>query len=287
MEITINGKAADIILESEKTAGEVIKGIHEWLANLDLFVSGLEIDGKTYGSLSMDKAFDLPLDNISSIEVKTSNWAELMLEALTSLKQDLKLYKSQEKEEQENYLRQWKETAPAHFLKDHGQDIYSIILSTMGNGSFSEDLLGGLVSERIREIEDPSLEMNKLKPTVEEITGKLEELPLDMQTGKDQRASETIVLFSSLVEKIFRLIFLFQYFQTDINSIETPIMNGSKKLTLKEYLDEFSTALKELISAYENKDTVMVGDMAEYELAPRLRCLTSILCTISPGEMPG
>jgi hypothetical protein len=56
-------------------------------------------------------------------------------------------------------------------------------------------------------------------------------------------------------------------------------------LNLKDYIDEFSTALKELASAYENNDTVLVGDLAEYELSPRLLCLAGVLGSINLSDI--
>jgi hypothetical protein len=286
MEIKINGKAADITLESEKTVVEVLAGIQQWLEGLGLFVSGLEIDGTSYGASSLDSAFELPLTGLSSIDIKTSGWAELMLEALMSLKQDLELYRSTaETEEQKN--RRWEQSAPALFLKDHGPDIYEVALKTFASPApLPADIPLALVMERIREIEDPLREMAAQKPLAEEIAKRLEDLPLDMQTGKDSRAAETINLFSSLVEKIFRLIFLFRRFDTDIQSIKAPSMNGTETISLREYIGEFSAALKELTSAYENKDTILVGDLAEYELAPRLRGLIVVLCSVKPEKRP-
>jgi hypothetical protein len=38
----------------------------------------------------------------------------------------------------------------------------------------------------------------------------------------------------------------------------------------RTFMEEFNAALIELTSAYENRDTVLAGDIAEYELAPRL-----------------
>jgi hypothetical protein len=45
-------------------------------------------------------------------------------------------------------------------------------------------------------------------------------------------------------------------------------------------VEEFNSTLKELFSAYENRDTVLVGDIAEYELAPRLLKLFSAMKNI-------
>ena len=161
-----------------------------------------------------------------------------------------------------------------------------VFTTSMGDPQERLPAVLALVTERIREIGDPLREMAVQKPLAEEIAVRLEDLPLDMQTGKDHRAAETITLFSSLVEKIFRLIFLFKHFGADIQSIKVSSMDNTETVNLKDYIGEFSAALKELISAYENKDTILVGDLAEYELAPRLRCLTSVLCGIKPEGSP-
>jgi hypothetical protein len=284
MIITINGKPADITLENEKTVGEVLSGIQTWIEGTGFSVSGLEIDGKSYGSLTLDKAFELQLAGLSSINVQASGWADLLMEALTSLLTDLEMYENARPEEQKNFKENWALSAPALFLKDNEKDFYTLVLETVNaagdTSSGTLPIIGliPLVSERIRELKGPAEEMKLIRPLAEETAKRLEDLPLDMQTGNDSKAAETIAIFLSLLEKIFRLLFLFKYFKTDIESIEVPSMNCPEKQNLKDYIGEFSAALKELISAFENKDTILVGDLAEYELAPRLRCLCDVLC---------
>ena len=294
MEIKINGKPADITLEKEKTVGEVLTGLQQWLAGSGFYLSGLEIDGKNYGSLSLDNAFALSLEGLSSVDVKTSGWADLFLEALTSIISSLQLYEKANTDDRKKFALNWEGSAPALFLKDHEKNLYDLIQRTLNSAESIEPAgvtsslpspmspIILLVSERIREIEDPGREMKLIHQLTEEIAKSLEDLPLDMQTGKDAKASETITLFSTFVEKLFRLLFLFKYYKTDIESIEVVSMNGSGKQNLKDYLGEFSSALKEMITAFENKDTVLVGDLAEYELAPRLRCITEALNNNNP-----
>ncbi|MCL1928359.1 MAG: hypothetical protein FWG07_06175 [Treponema sp.] len=291
MNIKINGKPADITLENEKTIGEVLAGIHQWLEGLGFSVSGLEIDGKSYGSLSLDAAMALSIDGISDIDIKTSGWADLLMEALTGTLDDLDSYEKTDANNRKSFAEHWKLSAPALFLKDQEKVLFNAVIKALEDASYGTSQTAiaaviSLVTERIREIKNPIEEMKMLHPLTEEIAKKLEDLPLDMQTGKDGKAAETITIFSSLVEKIFRLIFLFNYYKTDIDSIGVPSMNGSEKQNLKDYIGEFSAALKELISAFENKDTVLVGDLAEYELAPRLRCLSDALNGVNPGVMP-
>ena len=298
MEIKINGRLADITLETEKTVVEVLSGLHQWLERTaetaGHSVSGVEIDGKNYGSLSLEEAFDLPLADISSMNIKTSSQAELMLEALVLLKKDLELYKELDAEEQFKFSEHWEKSVTALFFKDHEQNLYNIVRKFFKESSaaeaddaaaeFSVTNVISFITERIREIENPMEEMKTLLSLAEETAKGLEDLPLLMQTGKDNKAAETIMIFSSLMEKIFRLIYIIKYFGTDIESIEVSSMNGSEKQSLKDYISEFSAALKELLSAFENKDTVLVGDLSEYELAPRLRQLVSVLSTIKTGN---
>jgi len=275
MEIKINGINADITLESEKTIGEIMAGVQQWLdsesTTAGIYISGLEIDGKSNEHGSLDKAFEYPVDSISSINIKTSSWAELMLMALFELKNDLDFWETQSADDRQQSRQNWEQSARAVFLQRQEPNLYQMVLSALEDKelSVSKTTVNGILSERIREIENPAQEMAALLPITEEIAKRLEDMPLDMQTGKDLKAAETITLFSGLTEKIFRLVFLFSHFGTDIESI---------------MIEDFKAALKELITAYENKDTVLVGDLAEYELAPRLRSLTSALSNIKYGE---
>jgi len=282
MEIRINGKPADITLETEKKMGDVLAGIENWLEGSLFFISGLELDGKMHGSNSLDAVFEMPLEGIVSINVNTSGWAELMLEALLGLKTDLEFLETLDASGREENRRRWEKAAPALFLKSNAPELHNLVIKTL-EGAFPVSGTVSLVSERIREIEDPSRELAGSQTLIAEVAKRLEELPLDIQTGKDARAAETINVFSTLAEKVFRLVFLFKHYGAALEKIEVPAPDGS--INLKDYLDEFSTALKELACAYENNDTVLVGDLAEYELSPRLLRLADILGGIELSDI--
>ncbi|MDR2072984.1 MAG: hypothetical protein LBP60_06100 [Spirochaetaceae bacterium] len=279
MEIHINGKKANIVLESETNLGEVLTGIYTWLGNSGLFISGLEVDGTVYDSHSMERAFNLPLAGISAVNIATSGWAELMLEALVRLKQDLAAYTDPDKKTES---RAWISSPAALFLEKNAPELYDVAVKTLEGSVSPADTLA-LVIERIREVENPGEEMRRAAAEAAEIVRRLEELPLDMQTGKDSRAAETITLFSPLAEKIYRLIFLFRQFGADIETIKVDL-GTADSVNLESYINDFSAVLNEFTTAYENNDTVLVGDLAEYELAPRLLRLCSALCGIKTGK---
>jgi hypothetical protein len=266
--ITINGKTADITLEAEKTLGELLLGLDSWLEGSGQYLSGIEVDGELYGASSVEKAFGLNLDEIARLDIKTSSWVELMLEALFGVKNDLEAYEKKSGEASgplfdSQTSAEWQEGHTALFLKNNAADIYQLMLQIL-DGKVPPGKALPFIGERIRELRDPASEIGAAAPAITEISKRLEDLPLDLQTGKDARAAETIALFSGVTEKLFRLFYILRRGGVEVESI------GG-------FLGEFGSAVKELHSAYANKDTVLVGDLAEYELAPRLLEFSSLL----------
>jgi hypothetical protein len=108
----------------------------------------------------------------------------------------------------------------------------------------------------------------------------MEELPLDMQTGKDQRAAETVQLFSQMGEKLFRIFFIQKSEGLSLDALTID------DLPARGFIKEFNAILEELSSAYKNHDTILVGDIAEYELAPRLVKLYTALKDVLKSGSP-
>ena len=57
MDIFINGKKADIALETEKTVGELLAGIEKWLDGTGSRISGIEIDGMAANAGDLESVF--------------------------------------------------------------------------------------------------------------------------------------------------------------------------------------------------------------------------------------
>ncbi|MDR3166651.1 MAG: hypothetical protein LBT93_01800 [Treponema sp.] len=278
MNITINGKPADITLEAEKTVGEVLAGLDEWLNGSGHRLSGVTIDGETAGSGSLAEIFSRELDRIGTLDIHTSPLLELMAEALINLRRDIEEYEQAGFGEKKDFHKRWQESPEALFLSAQIPEIYEWAdASFAGEGAGPGELLN-LVEERLRELQDPAGELNKAEPLIQAIVRRLEDLPLDIQTGKDGRAMETVRLFSNVAEKIFRLFNLMKAEGYGVASVTV------ENIPVSDYIDEFGTALKELLAAYETKDAVLVGDLAEYELAPRFGNLYAAIKT--PASAP-
>jgi hypothetical protein len=273
MNISINGKSADITLEKEKKLGEVLSGLEEWLSGSGHHVSGINVDGERVNTFSFSGLMDRPVEEIDDLGVTTSSWAELALEALLDTRRDAEDYENTEFGQRAQFFSTWRESPEARHLEDRFPELFRTACMVFSGEALNPEELRSLIDERIREMKDPPGELSLLSRLVEETALRLEDLPLDIQTGKDGRAAETVQIFSALAEKILRIFGILKAEGLEISGLM------AEGLPVYNYIEELGTALKELLAAYESKDVVLVGDIAEYELAPRLRNIYRVINT--------
>jgi len=280
MTIRINDQPASITLDTEKTLGDVLSGIELWVSSSGNRIRKISADGQILEDEALSRAFDRDVNDIKSLDITVSAYRELAGEALGALLETCALYTDAAFDERHFIAQAWLQSAAAYFLKADISDLYELAgRAFSGEGPGARDL-SVIVEERLREISDPAGEITACETLVKSIAARMEELPLDMQTGKDQRAAETIQLFSGTCEKLFRVFFVFE---SDGLSLDTFTVDG---LSGRVFMDEFNAALTEISAAYENRDTVLVGDLSEYELAPRLLKFFSALKDFSEISSP-
>ncbi|MDR1177589.1 MAG: hypothetical protein LBK64_02040 [Spirochaetaceae bacterium] len=271
MKLTINGGAADITLENEKTVGELLAALEKFLEGSGYIMSGISVDGVPSDAGGLESVFAKSLDAVNSVNVITSSFHALLVEALDLSIDTLRQYQEAGPEDRRAVRDLWLSQSAASFLENRAHDLYAVIQSCFeGQGPSPLDCAAFLAEHR-EELSDPRSALAGMASGVEETAKRLEDLPLDLQTGKDSRARETIRLFSILSEKLLRII--------------SYMADGNEKtvagMPVKAFLADFSTAVQELSAAYGNRDAVLAGDLAEYELAPRFRSLYS---AFSGGE---
>ena len=279
MKIRINGKDADVQLENEKTVGEALSALDAWLGGMGYSLSGLCIDGENAHPDTIAACFDRSVDTITTLDISVKLILELFAESLIHTMQDLNDYEAAGFDEKGLFAEQWKKSPQAHLIGEQSPELFDWAVKTFTGEGSPVQIIRLILEERLRELEDPASEMNKSGPLVGEICARLEELPLDIQTGKDARAAETVRTFSGVAEKVFRIFNILKMEGFPVGDIAV----GDMPVTA--YIAEFSTALRELLAAYEQHDTVLIGDLAEYEMAPRLRNLhIAVLDVIGRSE---
>jgi hypothetical protein len=226
----------------------------------------------------LPEAFNMDKKEIRTLDIAVSSFRELAAEALGALLETCGLYGDAMFSERAGIAAAWGQSAAARFLASDLSAVHDLAARTLSGEGLSTSELSVLVEERLREIADPWREIASCEGLVKSVAERMEELPLDMQTGKDGRAAETAQLFSNAGEKLFRI---FSILGQEGLVLDSFIIDG---IPAGEFIRDFNAVLQELSAAYENRDTVLVGDLAEYELAPRLLKFFSALKNFS--ELP-
>jgi hypothetical protein len=256
MDIYIDGNVLDVTLEAEKTVGDLFVSLEKWLSDTGFRFAAFALDGKNIHASDVEKAFSTNLSEVSRIEVKTASVTELYAETLLDAAFFLNKYSTAEAQGKEKIVTEWETSGGRSFLlKDHPAFAKKIDdYFSLGTGDGTK--LEGEIAERLHEITNPEAALLSIKENIYDITARLEVLSLNMQMGKDREATETVYLFSRAAEKLFRIIPLMPAVANDTES--------------RTFFEEFTGVLKEFFTAYKAQDSVLAGDLAEYEVSPRL-----------------
>ena len=270
MIIKINDKPLEFSLEKESTLGEVFSALEEWLSSSGHRLSEISIDGQAISAGMLEEVFKRDANSIKSLDIITNAIAELAAASLQTLLLDIIEYEKLNFDEKEKFFADWKESAQAIFIMEEMPDLYSYFKSTFSSGEVDIATLRSVTEEIQREVNEPVKELIKIEPVLNEICAKLINLPLDIQTGKDLIAAQSLQLFTAITEKLIRL-----FYQLSTQGYLVQIEEAKK---IAEDFGSFRDTLNQLLEAYEKHDIIIVGDVAEYEAAPKLKELyTSIL----------
>lgn len=108
---------------------------------------------------------------------------------------------------------------------------------------------------------------NSFKAEAEEcsdLAKKMLEIPEKLQAGKDKEASKMITLLTDFIENFCHTASLSALFPENYKDIKIDEKN------LKDFFADFTQILSDFEQAISSKDTVLIGDLAEYEISPRL-----------------
>jgi hypothetical protein len=160
-------------------------------------------------------------------------------------------------------------------------ELYSFCVGAFLHGEITPETLISITEEIQREVNTPVSEFKNIEPLLGDTCERLIRLPLDIQTGRDSIAAQTIQVFSAVAEKIFRI-----FKQLDIQGyLKGPSEKGK---SLSHLITNFGILLKDLLEAYEKNDSVLVGDITEYEASPKLKELyAAILENIQQNASAG
>lgn len=130
------------------------------------------------------------------------------------------------------------------------------------------------VSQEIKE--ETKIELNVLsknnlleklsisKSRFEELSNKMADIPVALQSGKDKEANTLIAVLADAIDEFCHTATLCALFPDLYNSL---IIDGK---SITDFFEEFAPIIADFEHSLEDKDTVTSGDLCEYEIAPRL-----------------
>lgn len=111
----------------------------------------------------------------------------------------------------------------------------------------------------------------KLAELFTELAAQMEGVPLALQSGKNLEVSESIKKLADSIDQFCHIATLASLFPDTFSSSS---LNG---MSFKDFFADFSPILKDFEDALQNNDTVMLGDLSEYEICPRLKDISKAL----------
>lgn len=105
----------------------------------------------------------------------------------------------------------------------------------------------------------------------EELSLKMEDVPVALQSGKNKEVSDSIKKVADSIDNFCHIAALASLFPQDFGSTT---IDGKQ---FSEFFEDFSPVLTDFEQALANNDTVLIGDLSEYEICPRLKAISKAL----------
>ncbi|MDR1627015.1 MAG: hypothetical protein LBT33_10805 [Spirochaetia bacterium] len=281
MEIFVNGEPVSFALENEKTLFEVFEAISGWAASIGARVCAFEVDGAGVEIPLPAKWAGLPLEGLARIAVSAEPEKPEGAHELEVLRDYFDFFEKALAADDENALREILKEYPyvRKALEARLKDIFgspafgkdAFLLARQGDAPFTQaekDAMGTyvraagiLVRDRLAEIVHPAQEAANVSRLLLAVKPALENVPVLLQSGRDREAMQGILSYTELALKAIRIL--------------------SRKHEGQEacevFCREFNGILNELTGAFEARDSVLIGDLFEYEIAPRTDRLAELL----------
>jgi len=270
MKITVNGNEIDFTLEGEKTIGDVIEELRIWLSGTGMLVGDIEIDNQ---KITLDEGFSFkkPVEEVKQLSIEALSIRKSRIRQLETARDFFTLLTDSAKAKDSDTLRD---------LESSYQDLRRILPKILGEAPDSpivsglEETLGQnhqklisnaaamlkILDHRLREASDPVAEAKIAAAALSRLAENLDEVAVNFQIGKDKQAMDAIDELCETLQKFIRCLTW-----------------GASAAGMDNLINDINKMLSELEAALVVNDTVLIGDLLEYELKSKLMEL--------PGKM--
>ena len=286
MDILINDNKINYTLEKENNLGDVVDGIRSWLSGYNFIVADLEVDALKIKEETDEQWQGRPLEDINQLAVTVWSYQDAQGDNLYTVLTYLTMLKNALSAKHTEYLKELQGGYPFMLESLEKAGINGTAVEELKNLqpaevdlSDSTQLLRTLeqidtvvkrVSHRLENMEKSPKNLTgiieKLETVEEEVAG----VSVLLQTGKDQEAMDRIIRFSDLCGDILSVLF-----QGHRSGKIDGFSVGNERI--EAFFKNLNMVLSEIVEAFDCQDAVLIGDLLEYEVAPRLGLLAQAL----------
>lgn len=251
MEILINNVNIDFELQNEKKSGEILSALERELSENYQTICSFQIDDSGTNNSEFNELLNIPVSSIKRISIHTKPLSEMCLTAIDDLLTEFNISPPDKK----------KIESKLSYLISINPRVFGQLKDLIEKGFIRE---GQIFLTLLREVLlNPYEYLKDCANKLEILLPNLEEIPVFFQTGKDKEVVETIAVFSDLVLNLIRALGL-------LSSVAKGILPEKiGETSFKEFMEEFNSVLVDFTDAFSSGDTVLTGDIAEYEILPR------------------
>ncbi len=282
MQLKINGEQVSFSLEQEKTLAEVMRGIQGWLGGAGFVITGIRADGQDLLSVPAGIWGSTPVDSVAEIDVQAQHTADVRVEHWQTLEAWLGMLAEEVKAPGpvlEELLANLSETlkgmkanpflppgidAMERFARlFEGTTVAAMRRWSEEQRRDASTLIGILrreIAKRIADATQPREALARCVSDLRALVEHLSEVSVLLQTGKDKAAMETVIGFTDAVHTVLSLV---------------PFLPPNAERG--RMIADLTPVLRDLVAAFDAKDSVLIGDLLEYEVAPRVTRLMPLL----------
>ncbi|MCL2480801.1 MAG: hypothetical protein FWF38_03715 [Spirochaetaceae bacterium] len=286
MNISIDGNIIDYTLEKEENGYDIIRAISLWLKKNYIIIKSIKIDEKEYNYDDKTLLGELSINSINKIDIFTLTVREYKYNQLLIIQEYfenlISLINSNNKDEVLKFLKTYEKIKPDmeevidKIYKSENQGFIETFASKKEltdsdyeNLKFFTENIFFVIGERKREIINPETEIEKEKKYFDTFLPEIEIISVLLQTGKQNEALEKIIKFVDFSKKLSRLL---SYYNMGLGKIEA------------EEISKYNKLLHDLKDAIGRGDSVLIGDILEYELSPIIEQFFNIMLSEKQEE---
>ena len=293
MDISVNGTSLDFSLEQERTLGEVVDAVADWLSRGGMVVTDARADGDDLFQSGDDwrgkdvQAIDLVTFEANPLHLVHAEHLVTFVECLDLIVAGLEQASAVELEafgslEQvtEGLRTILKRRVVAPAIRE-ALDRFDQLVPMVRNepGSWDQELreqldgyakaLRAVAVALHRETVEPRALLEERTNGLADSIPAAQEISVMLQSGEDERAMTTLGAFAQQAQALLSVIqsLLSTLPPAERQSVTAGISIGDG--SFESFSVELNERLGELVEAFEQRDSVLIGDLVEYEIVPK------------------